>query len=78
MRKAVYDNHNWSNELFDILWKIGTPESFAEMIAVASGFAEEGNAGAMARLGRAYREGKGVPKDLDKAAELIKKSKCES
>ncbi len=74
MRKAAEKDHRWSNELFDILWKIGTQESFAEMIDIASNLAEEGNAGAMGRLGRAYRDGKGVQKDVEKAAEWMRKA----
>ena len=75
MRKAADKNVAWAkNELFDILWKIGTPESMKEMIAVATDFAEKGDGNAMGRLGRAYRHGKGVPQDLDKAAEWMRKA----
>ncbi len=70
-KKKVY----WAkNELFDILWRIGTPEALEEMIGVANAFAAEGDGGAMGRLGRAYREGRGVEKDLDKAAEWMRKA----
>jgi TPR repeat protein len=69
MRKAAYKNVKWAkNELFDVLWMIDTPESRAEMVAVATAFADTGDGGAMGRLGRAYREGKGVEKDLITAA----------
>ena len=74
MRKAADKNIGWAkNELFDILWRINTPESKEEMISVATAFAETGDGNAMGRLGRAYRDGKGVEKDLDKAAEYFKK-----
>ncbi len=75
MRKAADKNVGWAkNELFDILWRINTPDSLREMISVASSFAETGDGGAMGRLGRAYRDGKGVPRDLDKAAEWMRKA----
>ena len=75
MRKAADKNVGWAkNELFDILWRIGTPESMEEMISVATESAEAGDGGAMGRLGRAYRDGKGVPQDLDKAAEWMRKA----
>ena len=75
MRKAADQNLGWAkNELFDVLWKIGTPESYSEMIDVATRFAEAGDGAAMGRLGRAYREGKGMEKNLDKAAEWLHKA----
>ncbi|MCB5266468.1 MAG: hypothetical protein LHW41_09590, partial [Candidatus Cloacimonetes bacterium] len=75
MRKASDKNVGWAkNELFDILWRIGTPEAHEEMISVATAFAEAGDGNAMGRLGRAYRDGKGVPRDLDKAAEWMRKA----
>jgi len=75
MRKAANQNLGWAkNELFDILWRIGTPESYKEMISVATAFAEAGDSGAMGRVGRMYRDGKGVGKDLNKAAEWMRKA----
>ncbi|KQM09945.1 hypothetical protein AOA81_06910 [Methanomassiliicoccales archaeon RumEn M2] len=75
MRKAADKNVGWAkNELFDILWRINTPEALEEMISVATANAEAGEGGAMGRLGRAYRDGKGVKRDLDKAAEWMRKA----
>ncbi len=75
MRRAADQNLGWAkNELFDILWRIGTPKSYSEMIRVATSFAASGDGGAMGRLGRAYRDGKGVGKDLNKAAEWMRKA----
>ena len=75
MRKAADQNLGWAkNELFDILWRMGTPESYKEMISVATAFAEAGDSGAMGRVGRMYRDGKGVGKDLNKAAEWMRKA----
>ena len=76
MRMAAVHGPEWSkNELFDILWKINTPESLKEMISVAAEFADKGDGGAMGRMGRAYRDGKGVSRDLVKAAEWMRKAK---
>jgi len=75
MGKAVDKNVTWMrNELFDVLLKIDTPESRKEMISVISAHVESGDGGAMLRLGRAYRDGKGVEKDLNKAAEWMGKA----
>ncbi len=75
MRKAKDQGVKWAyNELFDILWEIDTPEADAEMVAVASEHAATGNGGAMGRLGRAYRDGRGVERDLAKAAEWMGKA----
>jgi TPR repeat protein len=79
MRKASAINIGWTkNELFDILWKIDTPDSRKEMIAVATAFADSGNGEAMGRLGRAYRDGKGVEKDLDIAADWMRKASAKN
>ena len=75
MRAAAEKNSAWAkNELFDILWNIGTQESYSEMIPIITESANTGDSGAMGRLGRAYRDGKGVGKDLDKAAEWMRKA----
>ena len=74
MRKACQCNDNWSAELFDILWKIGSEESCAEAVEVIRPFAEMDVAIYDERMGRAYLEGKGVPKDLDMAAEWARRA----
>ncbi len=74
MRKACSGNHGWANELFDVLWRIGTPESYNEMNGVARSRASEGDAGALGRIGKMYRDGKGEGKDLSKAAEWMRKA----
>ena len=61
-------------ELFDILWAIDSINSRREMIQRIRPFAEVGDPGAMARLGRAYRDGKGVEKNLELAAEWMRKA----
>ena len=68
MRLAVKNKIKLApNKLFDILWEIGTPEADSEMIEVARKYANAGNGGAMGRLGRAYRDGRGVDRDLGKS-----------
>ncbi len=74
MKKACQCNDNWSSELFDILWRIGTERSCAEAVEVIKPFAEMDVAIYDERMGRAYFEGKGVPKDLGLAAEWTRKA----
>ncbi len=57
--------------LFDTLWKVGTPESCEEAVKVIVPFSDSGSGHAQLRLGKAYRQGKGVEKDLLKAAALV-------
>ena len=63
----AYATGSWQNEYFDVLWNIDTPESRAEMIEVARKGVSKGDPKSMVRLGRAYRYGHGVEKDLDVA-----------
>ena len=78
MRRACDENVKWApKELFDILWEIGTPESYKEMIEVISPLADAGDGGAMGRLGKSYKYGKGVDKNLTKASILLENAmKC--
>ncbi|MBR6205063.1 MAG: sel1 repeat family protein [Candidatus Methanomethylophilaceae archaeon] len=62
------------NELFDVLLKIDTPESYEEMVKIIKTPASLEEPGAMYRLGCAYRDGKGVKKNLKKAKELFAKA----
>lgn len=73
MRKIANKDIEWAkNDLFDILWRLGT-ESHKEMVDIATSFSKKGDLNAMGRLGRAYRDGKGVDKNLDKSAECFRK-----
>ena len=75
MRKASNCGIVWSkNELFDMLWKIDTPEAQREMYDVSNELSQAGNGGAMLRLGRLYRDGKFVVKDQYKALEWMRKA----
>ena len=49
---------------------INTPESLRTMIEYGQSESDRGNMEVRARLARAYRDGKGVDKDLDKAFAL--------
>ena len=61
LRRAAGQNVGWaSHELFDVLWKIGTPEAYAEAIAVIQPLADKGDGNAIKRLSKAYAEGHGV------------------
>lgn len=73
MFKCADANIHWAKwEYFEILWKMNTPESLKAMIEYAQSESDKGNMELRARLARAYRDGKGVDKDLTKAAELMR------
>lgn len=73
LQDAISKGVSWaSNDLFDALWTKGTEESYGEMIEVAVKAARQGNPGAMIRLGRAYRDGKGVSKNLEESAKYYR------
>jgi len=74
MRVACQYNKNWSAELFDILMKIGTEKTCTEAVEVIRPFAEMNVAIYDERMGAAYFEGKGIPKDLQLAAEWTRKA----
>ncbi len=75
MRKAADCDLGWAHkELFDILWKMDTPDSLMEMNSRAYSRAETGDAEMMGRVGRALREGKGVAKDLESAERWLRRS----
>ena len=62
------------HELADVLKIFNTNETNCEMTDLLQTFAEIGDAGSMGQLGVAYKEGKGVEKDLSKAVIWLKKS----
>jgi hypothetical protein len=75
MRKVADKKYGWSrNELIDMLLKRANDDDLTEAFGIAQEFAPDGNHGAMIRLGRMYRDGKGVEKDLDKAIEWMRKA----
>lgn len=75
MKKAVEVGELWANnELFDVLWQMGTPEAYSEMIKIAKKQILQGDPNAKCRMARAYQYGKGVEKDTSKALELMKEA----
>ncbi|WII09729.1 tetratricopeptide repeat protein [Methanomassiliicoccales archaeon LGM-DZ1] len=75
MKKAISVGELWANnELFDLLWQIGTPESYSEMIEVARKQILLGDPNAKYRMAHAFQYGKGVEKNTSKALELMKEA----
>lgn len=75
MEKATSLGILWAKwELFDILWKINTAESNDKMIKLAKLYSSVEQRDMMGRLGRAYREGRGVEKDYEKAEFWLSKA----
>ena len=73
MQIAARLDIKWAKwEYYEILWKMNTPESLKTMIEYGQAESDKGNMELRARLARAYRDGKGVERDLNKAAELMK------
>ena len=61
-----------SISLFDYYWINNTPTNTTKMIDLAYRQVEKGNNIMVERLGKAYFKGRGVKKDLNKAAELLR------
>ncbi len=61
-------------ELCGILWETGTEESLSEMMSALEKPALKENKNGCYLLGRAYMEGKGTGKDLDKAAYMMRRA----
>ena len=63
-----------ANELYDILWDRKDSAQYRRMAETVRPFAEGGDGKAMWRLGRSYRYGKGVDKDMDAAMGWMRKA----
>ena len=75
MAKVADEDIGWAkNELVDLLLKRGTGSDIEEAFGICSQSAATGDVGAMGRLGRMYRDGKGVDKDIDRAIEWMTKA----
>ena len=75
MRSAAGKGLGWAKwEYFEILSMIGTPESLKAMIEYGQSESDNGNMELRARLARCYRDGRGVPRNLRKAADLMKET----
>ena len=72
MRKAASKKTPLANyELIDILYEMGSKESLTEMIGLLNPMVDSGDGEAIGRLARAYRDGKGVKKNINKSIELM-------
>lgn len=60
--------------IYDVMLRIGTPEIIDEATKLAFKSASNGNTSMMRRLGRAYRDGIGVVRDLNKSTEWYDKA----
>ncbi len=67
MGRGAESHPSMSHEYCDLLMSTGDPEDQKEAFAIYSEQARSGNSRSMVRLGRMYRDGLGVEKDLDKA-----------
>ena len=73
MRAATVNGAPWAKDrLADVLWDINTDESIKELIPILKERVALGKGRAMFTLGKAYYYGRGVEKDLQKAAELMR------
>lgn len=76
--ESAKGNSRYADDLMDLLIEINTPDSIQQMLAVAHEYADKDNAGAYGRLGRAYRDGIGVEKNLNTAAKWFEKAASKS
>ena len=68
LRQEVKDGFSTSRiKLFDTLWALDDPENYPEMMDLLKPLLDAEDMSAIARMGRACRDGKGVPQDLDEA-----------
>jgi glycosyltransferase involved in cell wall biosynthesis/TPR repeat protein len=75
MRRSESAKVKWAGiELVEVLWEIGTPDALREMVSTALRLSDRGDHRAEGYMGRAYRYGKGVQKDLDRAESMLRKS----
>ncbi|MBR4227260.1 MAG: sel1 repeat family protein, partial [Candidatus Methanomethylophilaceae archaeon] len=75
MRKSESAKVRWAGiELVEVLWEIGTPDALREMASTALRLSDRGDHRAEGYIGMAYRYGKGIQKDLDKAESMLRKS----
>ena len=71
-RKASALGYNpASNALFDVLYSSNSAEDHREAVEVIRPNADKNDGFALGRLARAYRDGKGVERDMDRAISLM-------
>ncbi len=61
-----------SRDKLDVLWGMNTPDSLAEFVRLSEKLVQNGDPEAMARLARAYRDGKSVQKDYSISEKLLR------
>lgn len=72
-KKASEKGIKWAKlELFDTIWELNDSKLFPTMIESIKELCTNNNPAAKARMGRAFRDGKGVNKDLEKAKQYLK------
>jgi TPR repeat protein len=67
---ALLGSSTGAARLFDIVWDTRSADQYAYVAEMVRKFADSGDPKSMWRLGKAYRFGKGVERDLDLAKEL--------
>lgn len=71
-RKASSKNVLWAKiHLFDILWDTNNPDNYTEMYNLVYMDSKMGIAESQYRLAKSYRFGRGVPKDLKIAKQIL-------
>ena len=70
--RLIIDEPIGKNELIDMLLKRSSDGDLKEAYDLCTKFAKAGDGGAMLRLGRIYRDGKGVEKNIDVAIEWMR------
>ncbi|MBR4226483.1 MAG: sel1 repeat family protein [Candidatus Methanomethylophilaceae archaeon] len=75
MRRAESAKVRWAGiELVEVLWETGTPDALREMASIALRLSDRRDHRAEGYMGMAYRYGRGVQKDLDKAESMLRRS----
>lgn len=72
LKKSVAVYSYQCTELFDVLWNQNTAEYDIEAVRIAEIYASKGNGSIKGRLSHAYRDGRGVIKDIGKAIDILR------
>ncbi len=74
LRLASEKNSDAKNLLFDVLWNIHSEDSLNEMIDIGRELVSIDDPGGLVRMGKAYRSGVGVERNLDIALEYFREA----
>ena len=69
IEKCIDKSPLLANEYFELCWKINNSDQDKKMIGAILPLAQSGDGGAMGRLAKAYRYGRGVDKNIDLSKE---------